>query len=54
MIFRALAKNVKINGRTRMLTPPITPYNQKNAITERMKRIQYRPLLFFVFSIWSV
>jgi hypothetical protein len=47
----AFPKKVHINGSVKIHTPPITVYNQKNAITDKTKSIQYKTGDFFVPSI---
>jgi len=48
---KALAKKVQTNGRVKIHTPPITVYKKKKAATDKIKRIQYRPVDFFAPSI---
>jgi hypothetical protein len=44
---------VQVKGNTNMQTPPITWYNPKNATTDIKNRTQYKPLDFFVLSIYK-
>ena len=54
IIFKAFAKKVQTNGSVIIHTPPITVYNQINAITDKIKRIQYKPVDFFASSIFTI
>lgn len=40
MISKAFPKKVHINGSVKIQTPPMIVYNQKKAITDKIKRIQ--------------
>jgi hypothetical protein len=48
---KAFPKKVQMNGRVRIQTPPIIVYSQKKAITEIIKRNQYKAVDFFVSSM---
>jgi intracellular sulfur oxidation DsrE/DsrF family protein len=51
---KAFARKVQTKGSVMMHTPPITVYRNKNKTTDKIKRIQYSPVDFFVCSIFII